>query len=208
MLTGLLRRTLFWSPRLVRVPLLGRDVYVLQGIDNIQSLLRNRLVSGFAAHGSILEHVFGLPRAAAAVYAREDSGEHREPRPGSAVEPHNRVDFLTKTSFTQLFSGASLAALLARFEANVTMRVCRLGVGADWVRWDDLMDLFHAEVTGAAVDALCGPYLLDRHRGFTKDLWALDHGVTSLLCRAPRFLALEAYASRERALAAVKDWRA
>jgi hypothetical protein len=190
----------------VRVRLLGRDFYILQGTNNILALFKQRSLSAFAVHGSLLRYVFRLPRAAATVYYNDNSGEYLMPHSDSNVEARNRVDFLTRSSFQRFLTGPGLAPLSKRFQRNITERLQCLSVSNDWVQWDDFMDLFHNEVTSAVMDAMCGTFLIEQNPSFIKNLWTLDHNVMMLFTRTPRILAPWAHASRDSALAAVRDW--
>lgn len=190
----------------MRIRLLAQEFYVLQGTSNILALFKKRSLSAFAVHGYLLRYVFRLPKAAAAVYYNDNSGEYPTPHSQSNVEARNRVDFLTRSSFQRFLTGPGLAPLSKRFEQNITKRLRSLHVGNDWVRWGDFMDLFHNEVTSSVIDAMCGPFLIDQNPSFLQNLWTLDHNVMTLFARTPNILAPQAHASRDAALAAIKNW--
>jgi hypothetical protein len=183
-----------------------QDFFILQGTNNVLALFKQRSLSAFVVHATLLCNVFRLSRAAAAVYHNDDSGEYPKPHPDSQVEARNRVDFLTRTSFHRFLAGPGLASFSKRFEHSVTKRFHSLRVGHGWVQWDDLMDLFHHEVTSSVIDAMCGTFLLERHPAFLEDFWTLDHNLMTMFCRTPRILAPRAYAARDRMLAAVQTW--
>lgn len=183
-----------------------QDVYILQGAKNIVALFKQHSLSAFAVHGLLLQYVFSLPERAAQVYFRDDSGEHQKPHTGSAVEPRNRVDFLTRSSFHKFLTGPGLAPLNARFEHNIIGRLGSLAVSQEWTALPDFMDVFHHNVTSAVIDAMCGPFLLLENPTFTTNFWNLDDNLLNLFVRKPRFLASSAYKSRDSVHAAVKKW--
>jgi hypothetical protein len=92
------------------------------------------------------------------------------------------------------------------FENYITNRLFYLPIGGDWVRRDDLLDLFNKEITHSVIDSLCGKHLTQQHPGFINNLWELDNGVWKLLLRFPRFLAHGTYAARDSAILAIRDW--
>ena len=201
-------RYTYRSPHPVRVRFMFQEFYILQGAANILALFKQHSLSAFAVHGSLLRHVFSLPRAAAEVYYKDDSGEHSKAHIDSIIEPRNRVDFLTRSSFLKFLTGPGLAPVSRRFECNVTQRLELLDIGAEWTRRSNLMDLFHHDLSAAVLDSMCGPTLVEQNPGFPRDLWILDHNVMTLFGRTPRFLVPNAYGARDRALSAVKKWHA
>ncbi|KAF2746815.1 cytochrome P450 [Sporormia fimetaria CBS 119925] len=199
-------RYAFSSKHPVRVKLAFQEFYILQGAKNITALFKQQALSAFAVHGTLLRTVFSLPESAAQVYYKDDSGEHEKPHADSKVQPHNRVDFLTRSSFHKFLTGPGLAPLNRRFERNITERTSSLKPNQGWSRVPDLMEFFQNDVTAAVVDAMCGTHLLEANPGFLEDFWAIDHNVMTLFTRASRFFASQAEAARDRALAAVKNW--
>lgn len=140
----------------------------------------------------------------------DDSGAAHRPYPGSSVEPRNRIDYRSYQTITQLLTGSGFQSFWARYERNVTKRLLqqqhRLS-GDEWEYHADLMTLFETEVAAAAMDALCGEYLLQRSPHFLADLWTLDRRLDKLIRATPRIFAPRTYAMRDRLLAAVRDWQ-
>lgn len=183
-----------------------QEFYILQGARNISALFKQSSLSAFAVHGSLLRYVFSLPASAADVYYKDDSGEFDKPHEDSMVEPHNRVDHLTRSSFLKFLTGPGLAPLSLRFERGITKRIGALAPSESWTTVSDLMDVFQEDVSGAVIDAMCGTFLLEQHPGFLSDFWKIDHNIMKIFVRTPKFLAREAYHARDRALGAVKAW--
>ncbi|KAJ5915610.1 cytochrome P450 [Penicillium verhagenii] len=196
---------LFWSRHPVQAKIVGQEVYIVQGPENIQPLLRQRAVSPFIAHAAFLHHVFGLPSSAAKLYLEDNSGESAVPDSDSRVADKNRVNHLTRNAFNRLLSGPGLAPLSKKFESNLTARILNANIGRQWTKWDDFMDFFQTDVTSAILDSMSGPFLLKNHPGFTKDLWAVDHEVTSLMF-LPRLFASRVTVARNNGLASIRSW--
>lgn len=187
---------------------MSQEFYILQGARNISTLFKQGSLSAFAVHGSLLRYVFSLPKSAAEIYYKDDSGEHEKPHEDSMIESHNRVDFLTRSSFLKFLTGPGLAPLSQRFERNITKHIVALAPSQSWTSVKDLMEVFQQDVTGAVIDAMCGTFLLKQHPRFLGDFWNIDRSIMDLFVRAPRFMAREAYRARDDALAAVKAWHA
>lgn len=203
-----MQRKLFWSPHPIRVKVMGQDYYVVQGSDNVLPLLKQRSLSGFLIHGLFLHRVFGLPEVAAQRYDEDDSGESTKPDSHSSVEPRNRMNHLTRRSFTSLLNGPGLTLLGKKLEENLTCRLLSIHADSGWARGNDFMDIFQTDVTSAVIDSICGPYLLRENPEFTRDLWNIDDNVLSLIFRLPRFITSKAHASQKRGLAVIKGWYA
>ncbi|KUJ24523.1 cytochrome P450 [Mollisia scopiformis] len=182
----------------IRVKLMFQEFYIVQGASNVLALYKNPTLSAFFLHGYLLTHVFSLPSSAVSTYYRDNSGDIEKPFEDSSVDPHNRVEFLSRSTFLRLLSGPGYAPLRARFEHNIAQRLQSLSVSQDWTPIGNLMDIFHHQVTGAVIDSLCGTFLLNQHPEFTRDLWALDSNVTTFFVKTPRFLASGVYKNREK----------
>lgn len=191
----------------MRIRILCRDVYIVQGASNLVGLFRQRSQSIMFLHSFFLENGFRLPGAAAATYRRDNSGPHETPVPGTTVLHHNRVEYHLRVSQQRFLLGTGQKALFSRLYANMTTRICSLDIGHDWATVPDLLDLFKANLSAATMDSLVGPGLLQRHQGFVNDLWAIDKGIVCLLLNAPRFVNAEAHKARDRALSALCDWQ-
>ncbi|KAJ5179515.1 cytochrome P450 [Penicillium capsulatum] len=187
---------------------MGHDYYVVQGSDNVLPLLKQRSLSGFLIHGLFLHRVFGLPKSAAQRYDEDDSGEYTKPGVDSNVEPRNRMNHLTRRSFTSLLNGPGLTLLGKKLEGNLTGRLLSIHGDYGWTHGNNFLDIFETEVTSAVIDSICGPYLLRESPDFTKDLWTVDHNVLNLIFRLPWFITSKAHAAQSRGLAAIKRWYA
>jgi hypothetical protein len=73
---------------------------------------------------------------------------------------------------------------------------------------ENFLDFFSDDVTAALIDAMCGKGLLDRNPTFIKAFWNFCDNLPTFMKSTPRFLAPQAFKSRDEALAAVVDWQA
>lgn len=76
----------------------------------------------------------------------------------------------------------------------------------DWVHLDDLYTFAQSAIFRAAVGALFGTHLLRLNPGFEKDFWAYVDATPTLLKGLPRWMAPEAYKSRDKVLKAIEKW--
>jgi hypothetical protein len=199
---------LLWARHPIRARVLFKEVYIVQGAEDLYKFLKQRSLSSFFLHRVFLENVWMLPKSAAETYRKDNSGEHSKPLPGSNVEHRNRVEFHIRLSQQKLLLGKGQASLMRRFDANATdrLRSLNIGLGPEWTYLSDLQEIFKGDLTAAAVDALTGPALQHRHPDFVKNLWALDHRIMSFTFNVPRFLNRTAWIAREKAMTAIKDW--
>ncbi|UNI23175.1 hypothetical protein JDV02_009010 [Purpureocillium takamizusanense] len=188
--------------------MLNTELYLAQGPENIRDVFRNSSIcSQIFLHKFVLGRVFGMPEKALKLYDRDNSGYRCKPRPGTHVEPRNRIDYLSFGPITRFLSGAGMRAFWFRYELELTKRLHDLPFNTDWTHLPDLTQIFEVDVSAANTNALCGPYLLQRNPDFLEELWKLDRGIDVLFRGMPRILAPWLYARRDRLLAAVKDWQ-
>ena len=118
-----------------------------------------------------------------ATYSQDHSGERIKPRSDSDIEPHNRADFLTRSSFNRFLTGPGFPSFWSRFERNAAVRLASLDIGQDWKHLSDFVDVFNHDLTSAVIDSMCGPMLLEKYPHFTKDFWTVDRNVMALFTR-------------------------
>ncbi|KAL9069710.1 MAG: hypothetical protein Q9157_006060 [Trypethelium eluteriae] len=178
-----------------------------KGPRNISALLRKPALSTFFFHGRFLTNVFLLPKECLKAYRRDNTGAHETPEPNSnSLAPYNRIDFLIRSHVRDLLGGSGLKPFSQRFYKNVSKRLGNMQSGTEWVSWPDLTKIIQKEITGSAIDALCGPWLLENHPSFLDDFWVFDNNIYSLLLRLPRFLTPRVHEARANLLAAVEAW--
>ncbi|KND87796.1 hypothetical protein TOPH_07624 [Tolypocladium ophioglossoides CBS 100239] len=201
---------LFQQTHPIRVKVLHKELYLVQGPDNIREVFKNSWTSTSSfLHQFSLRRAFGMADEALKIYDRDDSGGGPKPYPGSAVEARNRIDFRSYQTITQFLAGPGMRPFWDRYEHQVTERLRDLPFGdREWTELPDFMHILEREVTTASTNALCGEYLLRRNPDFVERLWTLDRELDVLFKGTPRILAPGVYKCRDRLLAAIKDWQA
>ncbi|KFG81035.1 Pfs, NACHT and Ankyrin domain protein [Metarhizium anisopliae] len=203
-----LSSSLFQHEHPVRVRVINTDMCLTQGPDMVKAVFKNSWTCTMAVlHRFVLGNVFGMSGKALQLYDLDKSGYRHKPMAATAVEPRNRIDHLTYGPMIKFLSGPGMRAFWNRYEMHLAQRLRQLPVGAEWTEMPDLTRVFEADVSHANTDALCGPYLLQRHPHFLEELWKLDRHLDCLFRSTPRVLAPRVYARRDRLLACVKDWR-
>ncbi|KAG8422227.1 hypothetical protein J3459_010566 [Metarhizium acridum] len=187
---------------------MNTDMCLTQGPDMVKAVFKNSWTCTMAAlHRFVLGNVFGMSGEALRLYDLDKSGYRHKPVAGTAIEPRNRIDYLTYGPMIKFLSGPGMKAFWNRYETHLTQKLQHLPVGAGWTEMPDLTRVFEVEVSAANTDALCGPYLLQRHPDFLEELWKLDCHLDCFFRSTPRIFAPRVYARRDRLLACVKDWR-
>jgi hypothetical protein len=198
----------------VRLRLPGKNPFLIQGVSNVKRLLNAGLSVTNPAHGQnfIVSQLFGMPRAAAQMFEKDDSGYAATPRAGSNVKECNRVCYKDRKLLMDMLSGPELEGVIARFQAAFDKRMGKLAARIenenDWVQEQDLWEFLTTHVTPAAIEALCGPALVDVvDKDFVQDFWRFDDWVPAITKGAPAWLFPRAYAVRDKLLASLVRWR-
>ena len=79
-------------------------------------------------------------------------------------------------------------------------------IGNDWVEMPDFYSFVQILVSTAAVEAMCGPYLLKLNPTWIQDFWQFDKSLPKFLSGFPRLFARSAYKARGRCLEGIKVW--
>jgi hypothetical protein len=154
-----------------------------------------------------LQHVFGMPKRALAVYRADNSGSHRRPHPESDVAPHNRVDFLTHQILFKAFGGSGLSTSFDRCAGILRRNLEALNLPEDeWTEMPDLWAFFQSQMGTAVLEGLYGPTLGRLSPGFLEDLWAFDRATPNLAKLVPKYLIPEANKVRGRRLDGIRRW--
>lgn len=141
------------------------------------------------------------------LYDHDDSGYRVKPRPGTDVDPHNRIDYLTFGPVTRFLSGSGMWAFWDRYELELVDQLDSLAVGSEWTEMPDLTSLFEVQVSTANTNALCGKSMLQLTPKFLSEVWKLDRKLDLLFRGTPRIFAPGVYARRDWLLDAVKKWQ-
>ena len=152
--------------------------------------------------------MFGMHWQPLSTYKADDSGHYPERHPGSLVEPHNRIDFLTHESTVRFLSGPNLVRMFERFSRNLTDRLATIDAIADWEEIPDFLGFIQRELGTTVLEAITGPQLLVQNPTFVEDLFKYDSVVPILSKGIPRYMAKEAYKIRDKMLFMIKNWHA
>ena len=193
----------------VRVKIVGAEVFLVQGRENIVSLFQQTAASTATyMHMFCLKNFFGMHAKSLSVYEADDSGDRAEPYPGSTTASHNRIDFLTHASLVKFLSGPSLSRLFERFNKSLADRFNTLAIDSEWEEIPDLLDFIQMELSTAVLEAMMGPQLIGQNPTFVEDLFKYDSAIPALSKGLPRFMDPNAYAARDRMLFMIKRWHA
>jgi len=188
------------------------DFYLVQGPENVKAMFeKSHLSTSVPLLKYSVADAFGLPAKGVELYDKDDSGGNAVPHPDSNVEPRNRVDYNVHRSLLRLLEGPGFLRFYQRLQDNLTEHLYNLhdrlaGSGVEGELHDDMFAMFRDMYTVPTFNAFCGEYLLKLHPGFVDDFWKFDRDLQIYLQRVPWFLAPWAYATRKRAINAVKDW--
>ena len=190
-----------------RVKIVGSDIYLIQGQENIASLFKQTAASTATyMHMFCLKNLFGMHRGPLAVYEADDSGDRPEPHAGSTTASHNRIDFLTHESLVKYFSGPSMSRLFDRFNRSLANRLTNLAIGTEWEEIPDFLDIIQMNLSEAVLEAMMGPQILVQNPTFVADLFKYDSAMPTLSKGLPRFMDPAAYAIRDKMLFMIKRW--
>ena len=166
-------------------------------------------ISSSPALPSVMKNLLGMPDHIIPLYAGDDSGQLLKPMPGSHIQPENRIRFLHTNTAHQHLAGTNGIRLGERFmeilgrDISVDIRV-----GAEWVELLDLWPFIQDLVFPAVTEAMCGSFLLSLNPTFTKDFWAFDQDIPTLIKGLPRWLVPGSYKRRDKVLDSIKKWHA
>jgi len=164
--------------------MLTKELYFVQGPEYIKSMYRNSWgCSSIPFVKFALEYAFGLPKKAAALYDRDDSGSGREPYAGSTTKPRNRVDYNSHQSMVRFLQGEGFQPFWHRFREDITGRfqAWYLRAQLDWEKQDDLMQLVSNVKMTSVINALCGPHLLRLCPSFLNEFFEFDRYMPTFL---------------------------
>ena len=156
-----------------------------------------------------MKNVLGTPNHIIPVYSGDNSGPLLKPMPGSHIRPENRIRFLHTKAAHQHLAGTNGIRLGKRYMEILGRNVSiDNSVGTEWVELPDLWSFIQSLVFSTATEAMCGPFLLSLNPTLTKDFWAFDQDIPTLMKGLPRWLVPGAYKRRDKALNSIKKWHA
>jgi cytochrome P450 len=191
----------------VRVQIFTWEFHIVQGTENVQSLLGNTSTSNTIFNAAFLRKVCDMSKKAVARF--EDASEW-------TPAYHDRKNYLdaaplytwSSAVIHKYLTGKSALQLSRRFEKNLMQRIGASAVSStEGVVLDDFIDYFAVHVTSALVDSLCGKGLIERNPSFPKAFWAVCENFSTYMKGYPQIIAPQAFKARSEALAAIKDWQ-
>lgn len=191
----------------VRVKLGPAKLYLVAGADQLAALFKaSKNLSTKSGVLLALENIFGTPSDVIPFYSADDSGIKSVPAPGSKVKPEHRLNFFQVRAAHRHLAGNALVEMTEHFLGVLGQRIKDSQFHEEWTEMPDLYRFLQYELLNAAVEALCGRYLLNQYPGFVDDFWEFDRSVPTLFKGPPRWLTPRPYRVRQRLLNAIKNW--
>ncbi|KAL9030671.1 MAG: hypothetical protein Q9196_001237 [Gyalolechia fulgens] len=156
----------------------------------------------------VLKTLIGMLPSAVDMYTVDDSGIDTNPKRGSQVLPHNRVDYLTHASFHKHLLGKELSSIYRGFATSLAGRLPSLDIQEEWSRYPDLVGFWLPPMTAAMNEALAGPLIECINPEFTNNLLKYYPFFHSMMKGVPRWLIPEAYKLRKSLIRDVATWQA
>lgn len=203
----LLRNRVF-HPGVVGLQLFTTRINFVTGSDYITALWRSKDLDAKAVTSFSLKEFFLTPAESMKVYQGDNSGINPKPHPTSDTAEKNRYYYQNRKAIVGFFNGSGLKSMGNRFSDLLISRVKRLDLGHEWTKYQDLYEFIQGLLIGPAVEAMCGPVLLDQNKTFGDDFWKLDHDILYFFKAYPRWIAPRAYQNRDKILQSMKNWHA
>ena len=196
------------KPEPRRLQLGVTELNFVQGPDDIVSVWRSKMLEAKAVTCFSVRQFFNTPRRAMKIYHEDDSGINLQPHPKSNQPWKDRYYFHTRKETVGFFNGPGLKHFGDRFQQLLKRDVASLQVGPEWTDQSDLYSFIQYLIIGPAIEAMCGPRLLERNPTFAQDFWQFDIDMLYFFKGWPRLLAPRAWRNRTRILNNLKDWHA
>ncbi|KAF9785662.1 hypothetical protein IL306_004791 [Fusarium sp. DS 682] len=205
-----LRQWLLTSPIRKRFGRDGLWQLCLPGQDSFQVSTPDQIAKVFRAQGMMvsdsiarsLERSFGMPKRAASLYERDDSGYGPNILPDSKVKPNERI-LLAQHDFTaRNLSGEGLTSIVSHYQRFLVEAFTELlkDMGDDWVEIPDLSEWMQTHVTKSAILSMYGPHMIRLNPDLVHDLWTFLPDVQNLYLGIPRWLLPAPYRLRDKIL--------
>ncbi|KAL8698457.1 MAG: hypothetical protein Q9224_001843 [Gallowayella concinna] len=182
------------------------SINFVTGANNIARLWRCKDLDASAVTSFSLKQFFLTPEKSMEVYLGDDSGISPQPHPLSNIAEKNRYYYQNRKAIVGFFNGPGLMSMGNRFSHLLVNEIHRLEVPDDWINETDLYSFVLRVVIGPAVEAMCGPVLLEENPNFGNDFWKMDHDIFYFFKGYPKWLAPSAFQNRIKLLNGVKHW--
>lgn len=186
---------------------------ILKGAQNITALFKNSKKLGSEKWlVQILVNAFGVEPADASFYMADTTGIGSQADPKSTMSnPEHRIFFLVYRSFHSGLSGASLHALTDQLAKKLSAKIAAVDE-VQYDSWTEMPDIYRSFIRKiafqASVESLYGSHIFDVVPTLTEDFWAFDNHMPALFKEMPRWLAPEAYKSRDAMKENLSKWEA
>ncbi|KAL8755569.1 MAG: hypothetical protein Q9184_004760 [Pyrenodesmia sp. 2 TL-2023] len=118
----------------------------------------------------------------------------------------NRYYYQNRKAIVGFFNGPGLKSMGNRFVDLLTKKIGTLDLNQHWTEQEDLYTFVQKLLIGPAVEAMCGPILLEQNPDFGNNFWQLDHDIYYFFKAYPKWLTPGAYRNRSKLLNDVKSW--
>ncbi|KAH8896784.1 cytochrome P450 [Thozetella sp. PMI_491] len=192
--------------RPIRVRITSLHMYLVAGVDNIQTLFRkSRDLTFEFMQLRVAQAVKGLPAQDAAKMGVDNSGTHAVPLTPVAEEDRiwKRLHHIYLENLSQ---GRAVDGLTRRFLSEFSQEVEQLPEGECVTT--PIYALLQDKMFRASTHTLTGSRILTSNPDFAKHFWEYDAGFMKLLMGTPRFMCRQAWNARDQCLAATKRWLA
>ena len=191
----------------VRIRLLFTQIYVVSGSENIQQIWKEPDVHTKAYKAFSIHNMFKMSKDTLEFWNEDNSGHHAQPRPGSNVPAHLRVDYLTHSSILGFLSGDGLQPFARRFMSTLADQLLTKGtIQSEWSNNPDLFGFLQAELLPATIEAMWGKLFCLINPTFVEDFWIFSSVLPELAKGYPRWLAPKPYQARDKCFESIKRW--
>lgn len=140
------------------------------------------------------------------MYQKDLSSIQTKPAEGTAVKPHNRIDYLTHANFVKMLSGDGLNNFFVKWHVSFARRLEALRIGRDWTEGSDLEKFWMPPLTAALNEAMAGPILENVNPDFTDNFIEFLPFVHGLMKGLPSWCMSRATVLRDSLNRDVKTW--
>ena len=182
------------------------EINFVTGTDGIKSVWRSKALEAKATTCFAVEYLFKTPKQAMKMYRTDDSGINPQSHPCSKVPSKDRFYYQSRKALLGFFSGPTSKNIANRFLDSLRKQISLQEIGDDWLEYPDLYSFTQDLLFRPALEAMCGPVLMQQNATFVEDFWQFHSDVLYFVKGCPRWLAPKVWANRDRLLADVRRW--
>lgn len=201
-------RQRFGASTVVRVRMLGKDVYVVSGAEYLNAVWKStKELTSTNGINLALSNMFGTPKSDMKFFEADDSGITHDPFPHTSTRPQDRVFYLMHKATVDSLSGSHLVSSAQSFQTALAKKIKDLPISDDWVEFPDLFNFLRPIISCATIEAMCGAYFLTQYPKFTQYFWQFNADIPKLLQGWPKWLMPGAWVARDKCIEMMKEWR-